>query len=75
MDRLDELTRRIQEQAIEQAWSLDWSSLTHLRREAADARSANRLWVALRKQGEIIFLLGEAARYVRKTAGPTPLLQ
>jgi protein phosphatase len=71
IDRLDELTRRIQEQAIEQAWSLDWSSLTHLRREAADARTANRLWVALRKQGEIIFLLGEAARYVRKTAAPT----
>jgi len=75
LDRLDELTRKIQEQAIEQAWSLDWSSLTNLRRESVEARSANRLWVSLRKLGEIIFLLGEAARYFRKTAGPTPLLQ
>jgi protein phosphatase len=74
IDRLEELTRRNQELAIEQAWSLDWSSLTNLRREAADARTANRLWVSLRKQGEIIFLLGEAARYSRKAAGPTPLL-
>jgi protein phosphatase len=75
VDRLDELTRRVQEQAIEQAWSLDWSSLASLRRELADARNAKKLWASLRKLGEIIFLLGEAARYFRKTAGTAPQLQ
>jgi len=75
IDRLDELTRRIQEQAIEQAWSLDWTALASLRRETADARSAHKLSVSLRKLGEIITLLGEAARYFRKSTGPTPLLQ
>jgi len=72
IDRLDELTRRIQEQAIEQTWSLDWTALASLRREAADARSANNLWVSLRRQGEIICLLGEAARYFQKSTGPAP---
>jgi len=72
VDRLDELTRRIQEQAIEQTWSLDWTALASLRREAADARSANNLWVSLRRQGEIICLLGEAARYFQKSTGPAP---
>ena len=33
LERLDELTRRVQEQAIEQAWSLDWTSMTTLRRK------------------------------------------
>ena len=72
IDRLDELTRRIQEQAIAQAWSLDWTALASLRRQAADARSANNHWVSLRKLGEIISLLGEAARFFRKNAGSTP---
>jgi len=75
IDRLDDLTRRIQEQAIEQAWSLDWTALASLRRGAADARSANNRWVSLRKLGEIITLLGEAARYFRKTTGAAPLVQ
>jgi len=74
IDRLDELTRRIQEQAIEQAWSIDWTALAGLRRQATDARSPNNLRVSLRKLGEIICLLGEGARYFRKTAGPTPFL-
>jgi len=72
IDRLDELTRRIQEQAIEQTWSLDWTALASLRREAADARSTNHLWVTLRRQGEIICVLGEAARYFQKSTGPAP---
>ncbi len=49
IDRLDELTRRIQEQAIAQAWSLDWTALASLRRQAADARAAKNQWVSLRK--------------------------
>jgi protein phosphatase len=75
IERLDELIQRIYEQAVEQAWSLDWSSLASLRRAAADAQSAGRLWAALRKQGEIIVMLGEAARYLRRTAGSPPLVQ
>ena len=71
-DRLLELTRGSQEQAISQAWSVDWTTLASLRREAADSRTAGNYWAALRKLGEIMTLLGEAARYFRKTAGSTP---
>ena len=46
-----------------------WPSL---RRQAADARAAGNRWAALRKLGEIMTLLGEAARFFRKTAGTTP---
>jgi serine/threonine protein phosphatase PrpC len=72
IDRLDELTRNIQEQAIAQAWSLDWAALASLRRQATDARAAKNRWVTLRKIAEIISLLGQAARFHRKSAGPAP---
>jgi PPM family protein phosphatase len=71
IERLDVLTRHIQEQAISQAWSLDWAALSTLRRQVAEARAANHSWVSLRKIGEIISLLGVAARFFRKNAGPT----
>ncbi len=70
IDRLEELTRNVQEQAIEQAWSLDWTTLAILRRQAADARATNNAWVSLRKLGEIIALLGQGARFFRKSSGP-----
>ena len=70
IDRLDELTRNVQEQAVAQAWSLDWAALASLRRQAADARAAKNRWVSLRKIGEIISLLGQAARFYRKNARP-----
>ncbi len=69
VDKLDELTRNIQEQAIAQAWSLDWTALASLRRQCATARAAENPWVSLRKLGEIIALLGQAARFHRKSAG------
>ncbi len=72
IDRLEELTRSSQEQAIAQAWSLDWTALAGLRRQASDSRAAGNRAAALRKLGEIMTLLGEAARYFRKTAGNTP---
>jgi len=72
IERLDVLTRQIQEQAISQAWSLDWTALATLRRQAAEARAAHHPWVSLRKIGEIIALLGLAARFFRKNAGPNP---
>ncbi len=70
IDRLEELTRHIQEQAIEQAWSIDWTTLAILRRQSADAREAKNMWVTLRKISEIITLLGQGARFHRKSAGP-----
>ena len=73
IDRLDELSRRVQEQAIEQAWSIDWTAMAGLRRQATAAHSPTNLRVSLRKLGEIICLLGEGARYFRKNAGSTPL--
>ncbi|HEX3447225.1 MAG TPA: protein phosphatase 2C domain-containing protein [Isosphaeraceae bacterium] len=75
VDRFDELTRNIQEQAIAQAWSLDWAALATLRRQATDARTAKNLWVSLRKAGELIFMLGQAARFYRKNAGPATPVQ
>jgi protein phosphatase len=65
--RLHDLTRTVQEQAIEQAWSLDWTLLASLRRQEADARDAKNAWVALRKLGEILYLLGQAARFHGKS--------
>ena len=56
----------VQEQAIEQAWSIDWTLLASLRRQQADARAAGNDWVTLRKLGEIMRLLGQGARYHRK---------
>jgi hypothetical protein len=70
IDRLDELARNIYDQAVAQAWSLDWAALATLRRQAADARAAKNVWVSLRKAGEIISVLGQAARFFRKNAGP-----
>ncbi len=70
IERLEELTRRVQEQALEQAWSLDWSALATLRRQETEARSSANHWMALRKLGEIIAILGEGGRFFRKNAGP-----
>jgi protein phosphatase len=69
IDRLSELTEKVREQAIEQAWSIDWSELASRRRKLAESRSANNAWLALRELGEIIALLGQAARFHRKSAG------
>ncbi len=73
IERLEELTRRIQAQAIEQAWSLDWSALATLRRQESEARSSGNQWMSLRKLGEIIAILGEGGRFFRKNSGMTTL--
>jgi PPM family protein phosphatase len=72
IERIDEMTRHVQEQAIAQTWSIDWASLATLRRQLAEARTAQNRWVSLRKVGEIVTLLGQGARYFRKTSGATP---
>ena len=69
LDRLSGLTEKAREQAIEQAWSIDWSELASRRRKLAESRSAGNAWLALREIGEIIALLGQAARFHRKSAG------
>ncbi len=69
IDRLDELTRNIQEQAVAQAWSLDWAALASLRRQAADARAAKNRWVSLRKIAEIISLARPGRPFLSQDRG------
>ncbi len=65
--RLHDLTRTAQEQAVNQAWSIDWTLLASLRRQESEARAAKNAWMALRKLGEIISLLGLGIRFHRKS--------
>ena len=69
LSRLHDLTRTAQEQAIEQAWSIDWTLLASLRRQESEARAAKNAWMTLRKLGEIISLLGLGLRFHRKSGG------
>jgi serine/threonine protein phosphatase PrpC len=71
VDRFSELTRRVQAHAIEQAWSLDWTQFAQHRRLEGEARAAGNLRGALRSLGEMIVLLGVAARFHRKGGSPT----
>jgi protein phosphatase len=68
VERLSELTRRVQTQAVEQAWSLDWTTFATHRRLETEARAAGKLRSALRNLGEMIVLLGVAARFHRKAS-------
>ncbi|MFO0891941.1 MAG: protein phosphatase 2C domain-containing protein [Isosphaeraceae bacterium] len=68
IDQLSDLADRVREAAIEQAWSVEWTELAGRRRKLAEARSAQNSWVALREIGEIIAILGQAARFHRKHA-------
>jgi protein phosphatase len=68
IERYNELTRRVQAHAVEQAWSLDWTQFARYRRAESEARTAGKLRTALRNLGEMIALLGVAARFHRKTS-------
>jgi serine/threonine protein phosphatase PrpC len=68
IDKYSELTRRVQAHAIEQAWSLDWTQFAKYRRLEGEARAAGNHRGALRNIGEMIALLGVAARFHRKTS-------
>ena len=70
VDKLGELTRKVQAAAVEQAWSLDWTALTTFRRKETEARTARNHRGALKYLGELIDLLGKAARFHRKAGGP-----
>lgn len=68
VDKISDLTRRVQAHAIEHAWSLDWTQFAHYRRLEGEARSAGNLQAALKSVGEMVVLLGVAARFQRKTS-------
>ncbi len=68
VERLSDLTRRIQAHAIEQAWSLDWTEFARFRRGESEARAKGDLRKALKNLGEMIALLGVAARFHRKAS-------
>lgn len=70
LNRLSELTRRVQQHAVENAWSLDWTQFAQFRREEGEARSADQRRKALKAIGEMIAVLGHAARFHRKAGGP-----
>jgi protein phosphatase len=68
VDQLSELTRRVQAAAVEQAWSLDWTLFAKYRRKEGEARTSGNLRKALKNIGEMIELLGKAARFHKKAA-------
>jgi serine/threonine protein phosphatase PrpC len=70
LDNLEDLVRRAQAAAVEQAWSVDWIELSDYRRQIAEARKAGNLRAALRGICESIVVLGQAARVHRKAGGP-----
>ena len=68
IEKYHDLTRRVQAHAIEHAWSLDWTQFAHHRRGETEARAAGNLRAALFEQGEMMVLLGQAARFHRKAS-------
>jgi serine/threonine protein phosphatase PrpC len=69
IEGLSELTDRVKEQSIEQAWPVDWTELAGHRRKLSESRSAHHDWLTLRELGEISALLGQAGRFYRKSSG------
>lgn len=68
IERYSDLTRRVQTHAVEHAWKLDWPLFTCFRREEAEAKAAGNPRKTLRALGEMMAMLGTAARFARKTA-------
>ena len=66
IDKFSELTRRVQAHAIEQAWSLDWTQFAQYRRERDRGPRRRQPPRRPRSIGEMIALLGNAARFHRK---------
>jgi protein phosphatase len=74
IERLSELTDRAREAAIEQAWSVNWTELAERRKKLAGTRESHNDWSTLRELGEIIAMLGQAARFHRKSTGAASAL-
>ena len=69
IEQLSELTRRVQTHAVDHAWSLDWTRFAQFRREEAESKTARNPRKTLKAIGEMIAMLGLAARYQRKAGG------
>jgi serine/threonine protein phosphatase PrpC len=68
IERFHDLTRRVQNHAVEHAWKLDWTAFASYRREEAESKAAGNLRKTLKALGEMMAMLGTAARFARKTA-------
>jgi serine/threonine protein phosphatase PrpC len=70
IESLADLTRRVQAYAVEHAWPLDWTLFARYRREESEARAAANPRKTLKALGEMVVMLGVAARFQRKAGGP-----
>ena len=70
IDRISELTRRAQSHAVDHAWSIDWTRFAQFRREEAEGKAARNPRKTLKAIGEMVAMLGLAARFQRKAGGP-----
>jgi protein phosphatase len=69
IERFVELSRQVQEVAVNQAWGLDWTEVARLRRLVGESMTRNDKWKALRHVAEIFVILGTGARFHRKNSG------
>ncbi|MDX2039425.1 MAG: protein phosphatase 2C domain-containing protein [Isosphaeraceae bacterium] len=66
LGRVNDLVAHSQNVAVEQAWHLDWPSLTGLRRQTKEALEQSKPHRALRSLGESMVILGTAGRQHKK---------
>ncbi|MFO0908147.1 MAG: protein phosphatase 2C domain-containing protein [Isosphaeraceae bacterium] len=71
LERLSELSRRVQQHAVDHAWSLDWNQFAQFRRDEAEGKSSGNRRKTLKAIGEMIAVLGYAARFHRKAGTST----
>lgn len=69
IERFVELSRQVQEVAVNQAWGLDWTEVARLRRLVGESMARNDKWRALRHVAEIFVILGTGARFHQKNTG------
>lgn len=69
VEKLSDLTRRVQTFAVENSWSLDWTAFAQHRREEAEAKSVGDPRKELKAVGEMMAMLGKAARFHKKAGG------
>ncbi len=70
VEKMTDLTRRVQAHAVDHAWSIDWTEFALHRRAEAEAKAAGNPRKELKAVGEMIAMLGQAARFARKAGGP-----
>ena len=70
LEKLTELTRRVQAHAVENSWALDWTAFSVQRRAEAEAKNLGNPRKQLKALSEMVAMLGHAARFHRKASGP-----